>query len=575
MDADTLRTHLDEFGKAQPWLRRLHLKQLERGHGNFVRMAEAGVTLDLLAEIADQLSEHLPHCPDADMALNNLERYLANSRSPLSTAALFGRDPRALGILVQLFSTSQSFSDLLISNPELFENLRLSQGRPVAPEDLHEELAAEVDALGDRNAIADALRRFVQRETLRIGYGDIVRDQKLEVVTAQISHLAAAVVEVALCNVRRQLDEKVGVPAGPDGQPARFVVLALGKLGGRELNYSSDIDLLFLYDHEGQTGPPRRLTNSEFFARLVTELVKLLTEHTERGQAYRVDLRLRPEGARGPLASSLAHALGYYDSQGRTWERQAQIKASPIAGDLDLGYEFQKQLEPWVYRRYLNVAEIGEIKALKRRIEGRAQDRGEALVDVKTGHGGIRDVEFTIQFLQLLNGGSLPGVRTCNTLRALHELEHVGCLTGQERHILEDTYRFLRKIEHRLQIMFDLQTHRMPSETAEVRKLALRMNYHDTAAHSAEKAFLLDYRHKTQMNRRILDHLLHDAFPQDSAGRPEPEVDLVFDPDPSDETIERVLGRYPFEDVKAAYENLVQLSRESIPFLSAAKRQSI
>jgi glutamate-ammonia-ligase adenylyltransferase len=190
---------------------------------------------------------------------------------------------------------------------------------------------------------------------------------------------------------------------------------------------------------------------------------------------------------------------------------------------------------------------------------------------VKTGHGGIRDVEFTIQFLQLLNGGYLPDIRTPNTLEALEKLQATGCLTNQERHLLEDTYRFLRKIEHRLQTMFDLQTHRMPSETAEVRKLALRMGYQDRSDQSAEKGFRDDYRRKTRMNRRILDHLLHDAFPHDSLGQPEPEVDLVFDPDPGDETIEQVLGRYPFKDVKAAYANLNQLSRESIPFLSTPR----
>src|SRR5206468_4278167 len=151
--------------------------------------------------------------------------------------------------------------------------------------------------------------------------------------------------------------------------------------------------------------------NDEFFARVVGEVVRLLSAHTDRGQAYRVDLRLRPEGQRGPLARSLASTLSYYDTLGRTWERQALIKLRPVAGDLKLGARFLQAIEPFVYRKYLSFAEINEIKALKRRIEKQARKAGTTDTDVKTGHGGIRDVEFAIQFLQLLNGGDLPEVR--------------------------------------------------------------------------------------------------------------------------------------------------------------------
>src|SRR5207248_1727391 len=153
---------------------------------------------------------------------------------------------------------------------------------------------------------------------------------------------------------------------------------------------------------------------------------------TDRGQAYRVDLRLRPEGHRGPLARSLASTLSYYDSLGRTWERQALIKVRPVAGDLKLGERFVQAIESFVYRKYLSYAEINEIKALKRRIEHKAAGGGHGGREVKTGHGGIRDIEFTIQFLQLLNGGDLPAVRQRNTLLAMEALEEVGCLTDQE-----------------------------------------------------------------------------------------------------------------------------------------------
>src|SRR5262249_6201968 len=162
--------------------------------------------------------------------------------------------------------------------------------------------------------------------------------------------------------------------------------------------------------------------------------------HTDQGQAYRIDLRLRPEGHRGPLARSLASTLSYYDTLGRTWERQALIKVRPVAGDMELGRQFLHAIEPFVYRKYLSFAEINEIKALKRRIEHKTGLAGDSEREVKTGHGGIRDIEFTIQFLQLLNGGDLPEVRQRNTLLAMQALESVGCLTDQEYQILDSNY---------------------------------------------------------------------------------------------------------------------------------------
>ena len=328
--------------------------------------------------------------------------------------------------------------------------------------------------------------------------------------------------------------------------------------------------MIFLYEHEGETDGRRSVSNAEFFSRLCSELVRLLSAHTERGQAYRVDLRLRPEGERGPVAASLDSTLRYYETLGRTWERQALVKARPIAGDLDLGVEFLQQIEPWVYRRYLSYTEINEIKALKRRIEQKARRSGPES-DVKTGRGGIRDVEFVVQFLQLLNGGGLPGVRQRNTLLALAHLQEAGCLTDQERHILEDGYRFLRKVEHRLQTMFDLQTHRLPAAEDELRKLARRMGYRDLPQQSALEQFRAAHHAKTELNRTILGHLLHGTFTDEEQWIARPEVDLILAPDPEPETIRQVLGRYPFKDVTGAYRNLLQLSEETVPFLSTPR----
>ncbi len=569
MDIAALHRYLDHPAEAAGWLAGWQLDDVERGHGNLVRMAMSGITLDLLATMCDQLAEQLPRLSDPDMALNNLDRFIAATRNPLSLATLFERDREALPILLQIFSTSQYLSDLLITDSESYDLVRLTEGQPVGRETLVNELASETAALNDDAAILAALRRYKRRETLRISYGDIIRGQRLDTVARQISYLADAILEAAVGTARRALEAKRGVPRIPQGAPARFVVLAMGKLGGVELNYSSDIDLIFLYDQDGNTDGQRPMSNREFFDRLARDVVRLLTEPTELGIAYRVDLRLRPEGERGPVVISLESAMHYYDVLGRTWERQAFVKARPVAGNLDLGQEFLKQLEPWIYRRYLSRADITGIKALKRRIEERTTREGADALNVKTGHGGIRDIEFVIQFLQLLNGGDLPQLRTGNTLEAIVQLENCGCLTHQERTILEENYAFLRKIEHRLQIMFDLQTHLLPRATDEMRRVAIRMGYGGRDRQDALETFTNDYRQKTELNRKILDHLLHDAFGEDD--RPEPEVDLVLDPDPPTARIAEVLGQYKFRNISEAYQNLMALGQEKIRFLSTRR----
>ena len=226
-----------------------------------------------------------------------------------------------------------------------------------------------------------------------------------------------------------------------------------------------------------------------------------------------------------------------------------------------------------MYRRYLGASEIAEIKSLKRRIEQRTLSAGTSEVEVKTGHGGIRDIEFVVQFLQLLHGGEYPEVRHATTLTAIARLEQVGCLSTEERCILDDNYRFLRRVEHRLQILFDRQTHEMPREQAR-RTLALRMGYLPASGwedgDGPAQRFMTDYRSKTELNRRILNHLLHDAFRDDghrrrSGGRPgaRPRARRRFH--------QRGARPYPFRDRPTAYHNLMALAREDFQFLSQAR----
>src|SRR5262249_24233822 len=281
------------------------------------------------------------------------------------------------------------------------------------------------------------IRHFRLRETLRIGYNDIVRGSPLEVITLDLSNPADACMEAATRLARLWAESRFGTPRRQDGAPARFVVLGLGQLGGAELNYSSDIDLVFLYDEDGRTDGERVVSNMEFFERMGAEVVRLLAEQSALGQAYRVDMRLRPDGEQGALARSLEATLGYYVTRGRTWDRQALIKSRPVAGDLELGLTFVREVTPFIYRRYLAASEIAEIKTLKRRMEQRTFSAGRADFEVKTGHGGIRDVEFVVQFLQLVHGDEYPGVRCANTLAPIQRLEAVGCLTADERSIMD------------------------------------------------------------------------------------------------------------------------------------------
>jgi glutamate-ammonia-ligase adenylyltransferase len=599
---DQLRQCLESVDQARALLVSWGLRDLERGWQNLVHLADA-VGVETLRGLCPLLGRLLPRCPDADMAFNNLERFLANPPGAQQLPPLVEGRGRTLETLLQLFSTSQYFSDLLVANPDYLDMLRVPLRRSPSPAELVAGLQNDVAAAFEDSAVLRAFRKFRQRQVLRIGTNDIIRDRPLEEVTRDISRVADAALEVALATALRNAGNRFGRPYTLGGAPARVVILAFGKHGGEELNYSSDIDLMFLYDDEGATRGKRvtSIDNAEFFGRVVTDVVRLLSQHTDRGQAYRIDLRLRPEGQRGPLARSLVSTLSYYDTLGRTWERQALIKLRPVAGDLKLGEEFLRSIEPFVYRKYLSFAEINEIKALKRQIEHKATRAGVSESEVKTGHGGIRDIEFTIQFLQLLNGGDLPGVRQRNTLLAMEALRSVGCLTDQESHILGDAYRFLRKTEHRLQLMFDLQTHCLPERLEELRKLALRMGYEQPGAPGEGKvprtprsrsplddappepahdlhlllrdpldAFLYDYREKTEPTRRILEHLLHQTFAGE-AGAAEPESDLILDPHPDPETIRAVLGRYPFRDVQGAYQNLTQLAQESVPFLSTRR----
>ncbi|MBI4007096.1 MAG: bifunctional [glutamate--ammonia ligase]-adenylyl-L-tyrosine phosphorylase/[glutamate--ammonia-ligase] adenylyltransferase [Planctomycetes bacterium] len=548
-----------------------------RGYGfQNVRLAQKNIRLmagheapvrEAFVRILPFLIEALSHSPDPDMGLNNFERFAMASHSKIALYSFLEEDPASIPIAVQLFSFSQYFSDILIRNPEYFDWLRnSSHEEKLRPKDaLAEELFNNLDMLHTFDRKINALRRFKRKELLRIGYLDLIMNEDLETITRSISDLADVEIEAALKIAYEEIREKYGL-AEKNVDLLGFCIVALGKLGGAELNYSSDIDITFVHSPEGaeETNPPKADMH-QFYNKLAELVVKILNMNTEEGHVFRVDTRLRPEGEAGPLARSITSYENHYLSYGETWERQALIKARPVAGNVYLGEVFTNTVAPFVYRKFLTVSEINDIKRLKRRIEKVVDRRGETYVEVKSGYGGIRDVEFTVQFLQLFYGGQYPRIRHYNTLHALRLLEEAKCIEPAERNILEESYIFMRKVEHRLQTMHELQVHKFSESDEEQRKLALRLGFVDTEGSSALQKFRDEYNKHTRAARSILEKRFHNIFGEE-ASVSSAEVDLILDPEHRDEEIENALRKYNFKDVRKAHRNIDLLVVESTPF---------
>lgn len=568
--ATELRELLETPDGMERWLTAAGIPGQGRGVTNLRSLAATRLPVGLLAGMLQQLQEELRRSSDPDMALNYFERFFLAARNRLGLAALMERDPTVVPVLVRIFSTSHYLGELLIRDQEAFDALRMSEGQPQLPETLEADINAVLGGVADPAIAMRTLRRFKQREILRIAYGDLVVQHRLGMVTEQISWLAQALCQGALGFCFRQLCRKWGRPRDPEGNETSCVILAMGKLGGRELNYSSDIDLVMVYGEAGECDGPRGRSNQDFFEELTRDFTRLMSETTADGFAWRVDWRLRPEGQKGRLCLPGAALLRYYEQKGRAWERQALIKARPVAGDLALGAALLRQLEPWIWRR-LSHFDITAVKSLKRQIERRAIVGGVDHRDVKTGRGGIRDIEFTTQFLQLLHGRKLPEIRHFNTLQALERLQRAGCLTLEEETLLMQNYIWLRKLEHRLQILSDLQTHRLPDDPAGLRQVALRMGYREAFGVDARVQFQADYEEITSVNRRILDHQLHGAFADQPDGEVPEVVDLLYVSEVAADQANRALEEFAFTDRVDAARRIQALGTEASPFLSHSR----
>ncbi len=324
---------------------------------------------------------------------------------------------------------------------------------------------------------------YKYREFLRLTIKDLSQSTSLPSLLQEISDLAIAILQAGLDFITLQ---QKPLPCG-------FAVIAMGKLGGGELNYSSDVDLQYIYDFDSaETKDQNSPGHHEYFVRLSENFSRLLSQKTSSGFLYRVDLNLRPEGKSGALANSLAALEHYYETFGQEWERQALIKATPIAGDPRLGKKFKQLIEPFVWRKSFDAASLEKIKEIKKNLHQSVTPSSTRGFHVKLGRGGIREIEFFVQILQLLYGGSHPELRSPQTLTTLDALAKLKMIQEQDAQKLKDAYLFLRRLEHRLQMLHETQTHELPLKSPAQQALARRMGYFEENPEEARNRFLDD-----------------------------------------------------------------------------------
>ncbi|HEX9124596.1 MAG TPA: DUF294 nucleotidyltransferase-like domain-containing protein [Actinomycetota bacterium] len=459
----------------------------------------------------ETLGRSLAGAPDPELARVALSRVGDDRRA----REVLARED-VLPVAVRLLGFSSAAADFLVAHPD--ETEMLANVHPRSATELGAELAADVAKLGS----ADGLRRFRRRAMFRVAARDLGGDL-LETIVTEISAVAEACIDVACYAL------------APEG----LAVIGLGKLGGAELNYASDVDLLFVHRGAGQA--------RERAERAVAELIRLLSEPTAEGIALRVDPTLRPGGRGGALSRSLDAMREYYANQAATWERQALIKARPVAGDLVLGDAFVRMVAPLVYPDELAPQAIDEVRRVKVRLEEYVRARGKAATEVKRGWGGIRDVEFAVQLLQIVHGRRDERLREPNTLRALAALSAEGYVAEADAEALADAYRFLRTLEHRLQIVRDLQTHDLPPDRASRNRLARSLGLDGPEALQAE------YERQTALVRGLHERLFYRPLLEAFAGprAPRPGVDR--------EATQELLAGLGFRRPSEAFELLERL----------------
>lgn len=466
---------------------------------NLQNMAGDPHTRRVLATILPGLLEEIARTADPDQALNHWERLLSGSVNRSALLQYLQASPKMLGLLCTIFGNSDSLAVALIRDPMLVYWLAEEDVLTTAPtrEGMLAALRQSLDSLKATELKLDVLRRVRRREMLRIGVRDLLRLPTVEETTGSLSDLASILIHAAYEIVDRDLKAVYGTPMHQETSgrwvETEFAVIGMGKLGAHELNYSSDVDLIYVYasaNGETRKGKGTRqsnaqgLTNEEYFELLARSLTKALTEQTREGAVFRVDLRLRAEGTVGQLARSVEAYARYYADRGQVWERLALLKAWPIAGSAPVGAEFVRMVEKFVFEsaplpldRARALAVIHEVRSIKEMIDEKMTARGHQHRNVKLGIGGIREIEFLVQTIQVLIGNAVPDILDRRTVGALERLCRHHFIATDEQRRLTEAYWFLRDVEHKLQMMHDLQTHALPDNDEDLQRCAVRMGY--------------------------------------------------------------------------------------------------
>ena len=407
-------------------------------------------------------------------------------------------------LLARTFGASSFMAEILVRNPPWFywladpQNLERSRGRAAIEADLDRFLAP----LSSIERRLDGLRIIRRREILHIGVRDLLRMATVEETLASLTVLAEVLVQRAYELAEETLRTEHDLPPlTPEERTSGsgFTVIALGKLGAGELNFSSDVDVVYLYASERGRMAPRASAPSrdDYYGALARRVTSYLADATVEGSVYRVDLRLRPEGRMGAVAQSLRAFQDYYRTRGRTWERLALLRARPVAGDRPLGFRFLGRVRPFLYGRPFDAEAVAEVRRLKEETDREVARRGETERNVKLGAGGIREVEFLVQAFQLRFGKHRPGLRVRDTLGALDAIRSAGFLDEDEHRSLRRAYVFLRDVENKLQMVADAQVHALPVSDDEIRLCALRLGYRDETRCGAGEALLRDHHSHT------------------------------------------------------------------------------
>ena len=390
------------------------------------------------------------------------------------------QSPSGLRNFVTVTSFSRFLSEEILQNPQWLEEVS-ALNRVLTASEHKKRLAKFLKQPKPEVPLALPLALFRRQQILRILLRDVRGLSSLSETAEELSNLADAILHVSYKRIRSDLVARHGEPRFVDdngeSRQCGMSVIALGKLGGRELNYSSDIDLMFVYTANGETDGAHPISNKEFYKKVANQYTELLSTYTAEGLCYRMDLRLRPDGSLGEVCISLDGAKSYYQSRARDWELQMLIKARVAAGDPEAGRELLGTVEPLIYSSTLDFSAVEAVSATRERISEKLKRRklGKAAFDVKLAPGGIRDIEFLVQCLQRLHGGRVPWLRHGGTMLALSRLSDKDLLSAAEYGRLISAYRFLRNLEHRLQFAEDRQTHALPTAPRDLDLLAKKM----------------------------------------------------------------------------------------------------